>query len=142
MFINGGKFQDRVPILVSIYPHHGSLKHRIILTLVLLFSPITTVDATAADDSPQSSGTGFVVSRQGHILTNHHVVEGCASIRANIEGAQKELPVVGIDPKNDLAVLKLPGIMPSIAHFREGRNIRAGDSVVLVGFPLHGGAGL
>ncbi|MDP3089168.1 MAG: SUMF1/EgtB/PvdO family nonheme iron enzyme [Nitrospira sp.] len=112
--------------------------HRIILTLVLLFGSSTTVNAAAADDSPQSSGTGFVVSRQGHILTNHHVVEGCASIRATVEGIQKEATVIGTDTRNDLAVLKLPGIMPSIAHFREGRNIRAGDSVVLVGFPLHG----
>jgi hypothetical protein len=122
---------------ISFYPHHGSVMHRIILTVVLLGSS-TTVGATAADDGPQSSGTGFVVSRQGHILTNHHVVEGCISVRATVEGIQKELAVIGTDPRNDLAVLKLPGAMPSTAHFREGRNIRAGDSVVLVGFPLHG----
>jgi len=111
---------------------------RLILISVLLFGSDTAVNATAAEDGLQSSGTGFVVSRQGHILTNHHVVEGCASIRANIEGAQKELPVVGVDPKNDLAVLKLAGATLRFARFREGRNIRSGDSVVLVGFPLHG----
>ena len=111
---------------------------RLILISVLLFGSDTAVNATAAEDGLQSSGTGFVVSRQGHILTNHHVVEGCASIRANIEGAQMELPVVGVDPKNDLAVLKLAGATLRFARFREGRNIRSGDSVVLVGFPLHG----
>jgi formylglycine-generating enzyme required for sulfatase activity len=124
--------------LISSYPHHGSVMHRIILILVVLLSPSIRVNAIAADDGPQSSGTGFVVSRQGHILTNYHVVEGCASVRATVEGTQKELAIVGIDSKNDLAVLKLPVPMSSLARFREGRNIRAGDSVVLVGFPLYG----
>ncbi|MBX3307626.1 MAG: trypsin-like peptidase domain-containing protein, partial [Nitrospira sp.] len=112
--------------------------YRMILVLVLLTGLSTAVNAIAADDGPQSSGTGFVVSRQGHILTNHHVVESCVSVRATVEGIQKEATLIGIDTRNDLAVLKLPGNMPSIAHFRGGRNIRAGDSVVLVGFPLHG----
>lgn len=112
--------------------------HRIILTLVLLFGLNATVNVTAADDGPQSSGTGFVVSHQGHILTNHHVVEGCASIRTTVEGIQKEVVVIGVDSRNDLAVLKLPGTISSVARFREGRNIRSGDSIVVIGFPLHG----
>ncbi|MDH4327630.1 MAG: serine protease [Nitrospira sp.] len=127
--------------LISSYPHHGSVMHRIIPTLVvvvLLLSPNTRVHAIGADDGPQSSGTGFVVSRQGHILTNHHVVEGCVSIRTTVEGIQKEVVVIGTDTRNDLAVLKLSDSMPSFARFRGGRNIRPADSVVLVGFPLRG----
>ncbi len=87
---------------------------------------------------PVSSGTGFVVSRQGHVLTNHHVIEGCTTIRATTEGRKKELTVVGTDTENDLAVLKLPAPAPNVARFREGRNVRAGDGVIVVGFPLHG----
>ena len=95
--------------------------------------------ADAKKDAPSTmAGTGFVVSRQGHVLTNHHVVEGCTTIRATTEGHKKELTVVGTDPGNDLALLKLPSPSPNIARFREGQNIRPGDSVVVVGFPLHG----
>lgn len=90
------------------------------------------------DSAPTRTGTGFVVSRQGHILTNHHIIENCRSVRATIEGGKKELIVVATDSQNDLAVLKLPGPLPNVARFREGRNIRPGDSVVVVGFPLHG----
>lgn len=85
-----------------------------------------------------ASGTGFIVSRQGHVLTNHHVVEGCLSVRSIIEGTQKELTVIGTDVENDLAVLKLPTPVLNVARFREGRNIRSGDTVMVVGFPLRG----
>src|SRR2546425_2640292 len=87
---------------------------------------------------PAASGTGFVVSRHGHVLTNHHVIEGCTTVRATTEGRKQPLTVVGTDAGNDLALLKLPSPSPNIARFREGRNIRAGDGVVVVGFPLHG----
>lgn len=90
------------------------------------------------DAAPTSTGTGFVVSRQGHILTNHHVIDKCGTVRATTDGHKKELIVVGTDAGNDLAVLKLPVPLPTVARFREGRNIRPGDSVVVVGFPLHG----
>ena len=90
------------------------------------------------DAKPAGTGTGFVVSRQGHVLTNHHVIDGCATIRTTSEGGKKPLTVIGTDAGNDLAVLKLPSPFPNIARFREGRNVRPGDSVVVVGFPLHG----
>src|SRR5690242_7733884 len=107
------------------------------LAMALLLAPQAPVMASDSEEQPQSSGTGFIVSRQGHIVTNHHVVEGCVSIRTITEGKQKELLVVGRDERNDLAVLKLPGPISSVARFREGRNIRPGDNVVVVGFPLH-----
>ena len=90
------------------------------------------------DAAPTSTGTGFVVSRQGHILTNYHVIDNCGTVRATTDGHKKELIVVGTDAGNDLAVLKLPVPLSTVAHFREGRNIRPGDSVIVVGFPLHG----
>jgi uncharacterized protein len=84
------------------------------------------------------SGTGIIVSRQGYVMTNQHVVEGCRTLRAKAGGKVEQLSIVGIDARNDLAVLKLPHAADSMARFREGRNIRPGDPVVVVGFPFHG----
>lgn len=112
------------------------MKHAL-FTLILLLSASNVV-AGDVDDGMTSSGTGFAVSHQGHILTNHHVVDGCISIRVTTDGHKKELTVVATDPGNDLALLKLPSPSLGIARFQEGRNIRPGDSVVVVGFPLHG----
>jgi len=100
-------------------------------------APAPSAD-TKKNATPASTGTGFVVSSQGHVLTNNHVVDGCRTIRTTSEAGKKQLTVVGTDPGNDLALLKLSSPSPGFAHFREGRNIRPGDGVVVVGFPLHG----
>jgi S1-C subfamily serine protease len=86
------------------------------------------------------SGTGFVISPQGHIVTNAHVIAGCTGdIHGNLTGdAPATLRVVSSDERNDLAVLQGPA-----ASFKEfvkirDRSIRSGDSVVAIGFPYHG----
>lgn len=83
-------------------------------------------------------GMGFIVSRQGHVLTNYHVVKGCTAIRAATEGGKQSLTVVGTDAENDLVGLQLPTHVQHTARFREGRTIRSGDGVIVIGFPLRG----
>ena len=53
-----------------------------------------------------SSGTGFFVSGQGHILTNHHVIDGCQNVEAHIDGEQHKVTVIAVDTINDLALIK------------------------------------
>ncbi|MBW7973321.1 trypsin-like peptidase domain-containing protein [Bradyrhizobium sp. BR 10289] len=85
-------------------------------------------------------GTGFVVSANGHIITNNHVIDGCSDLKGNLTGeAAMVLRVVSSDANNDLALLQAP----STATFKEfarirDRSIRSGDSVVAIGFPFHG----
>jgi S1-C subfamily serine protease len=85
------------------------------------------------------SGTGFVISPSGHIVTNNHVIAGCGEIHGNLIGeAPMTLRVVSADKSNDLALLQGPA-----ASFKEfirirDRSIRSGDSVVAIGFPYHG----
>jgi len=109
----------------------------ITLTLTALVFTNDLVIASENDDAPISTGTGIAVSRQGHVLTNYHVVENCAAISLISEGKQKELAIIATDSKNDLAILKLSQTLSYIAHFRDGRGVRAGDSIVVVGFPFH-----
>lgn len=89
-------------------------------------------------------GTGFVVSANGHIVTNNHVIDGCSELKGNLTGeAAMVLRVVSSDANNDLALLQAP----STATFREfarirDRSFRSGDSVVAIGFPYHAHFGL
>jgi S1-C subfamily serine protease len=88
---------------------------------------------------PQT-GTGFVVSASGHIVTNHHVIHGCiGDIKGNLTGeAQTTLRVVNSDPANDLALLQAPaGAFKSFAKIRD-RAMHSGDSIVAIGFPYRG----
>ena len=93
-----------------------------------------------AAKSSSGFGTGFVVSANGHIVTNNHVIDGCSDLKGNLTGeAAMVLRVVSSDANNDLALLQAP----STATFREfarirDRSIRSGDSVVAIGFPFHG----
>ncbi|MBI5522820.1 MAG: trypsin-like peptidase domain-containing protein [Desulfarculus sp.] len=82
------------------------------------------------------SGSGFVVSPQGHVLTNLHVVKDAKDIR--VPGLSEPLAVRAIDALTDLALLQMPKESDKIASFPTGKAPRAGDQVVVVGFPLHG----
>jgi S1-C subfamily serine protease len=86
-------------------------------------------------------GTGFVVSSNGHVITNNHVIKGCAGdIRGNLTGeAAMVLRVVSSDANNDLALLQAPSTttFKDFVRIRD-RSIRSGDSVVAIGFPYHG----
>ena len=53
-----------------------------------------------------SSGSGFAVSSDGHVITNHHVIEGCQKVKIHHNGKTIPASVVTFDPKNDLALLK------------------------------------
>lgn len=85
------------------------------------------------------SGTGFVISANGHIITNRHVVDGCTDIKGNLGGQPPtQLRVVSSDETNDLAVLQGPAAtFKDFAKIRD-RSIHSGDSVVAIGYPFHG----
>ncbi|MDP4027712.1 MAG: trypsin-like peptidase domain-containing protein [Gallionella sp.] len=93
------------------------------------------------DTEPQSSsslGSGVIVSPDGYILTNHHVVEAADQIEVALaDGRKSKAQVVGSDPETDLAVIKteLPGNLPAIT-FGHPEQAQVGDIVVAIGNPF------
>ncbi len=108
--------------------------------LELFRSPSPEQEHPDAPEAPKaiSSGTGFIVSRRGHVLTTHHVVERCTMLRTKYRGGESVLAVVATDAGNDLALLSLTLPPSDVARFAAGRGGRPGDSVVVMGFPLRG----
>jgi serine protease Do len=88
----------------------------------------------------RSSGSGFFVSEDGHLLTNDHVVNGCLQVSVNPTDARAHLPatVIGVDKPDDLAVLKFSGRTPAVAKFRKPLDLQVGDKIAVIGHPLHG----
>ncbi len=84
----------------------------------------------------QSTGTAFTISSEGHALTNHHVISGCAEVRvAGREGVAK---VITSDSVNDLALLQLPMKSNDYAHINsELGKIRQGEDIIVFGYPLN-----
>jgi S1-C subfamily serine protease len=95
-------------------------------------------------DEPDSqggttTGTGFLISTNGHIVTSYHVVTNCASILAHRRGTPAlRAELITKRPTNDLALLKTnPMIGSSFARIRIGKPpIQRGDEIVVFGFPL------
>jgi S1-C subfamily serine protease len=105
------------------------------------------VQTTATEATPPKplktvgvSGTGFVISGNGHVVTNHHVMGNCVGdIHGNLAGQSAvTLRIVSTDETNDLALLQTPQ-----AIFKDAVSIRAtpvhpGDAVIAIGYPFHG----
>jgi S1-C subfamily serine protease len=113
---------------------------------VVAAKPNTPPDAQGAEPAPPKasksaswSGTGFVISASGHILTNNHVADGCTDLKGNLGGQPPTaLRVVSRDEINDLAVLQGPvETFKNFAKIRD-RALHPGDSVVAIGYPYHG----
>lgn len=92
------------------------------------------------DPGPQRReglGSGVIVSEEGYILTNHHVIESVDQIEIALSDARKvRARVVGTDPETDLAVLKIElEKLPSIT-FARPEQLRVGDIVLAIGNPF------
>ena len=84
-----------------------------------------------------ATGSGFILTADGYILTNYHVVEGSSEISvATYSGESYPATLVGYDESNDLAILKVEaqGLTPVILG--DSDNLNVGDSVVAIGNPL------
>lgn len=81
-----------------------------------------------------ASGSGFVITHDGLIVTNSHVVKGCSQVRLR---DYRRARVRMQDPRNDLALLKVEDRFEDIAVFRKGR-LQTGEDIVVAGYPLQG----
>jgi serine protease Do len=82
-------------------------------------------------------GSGVIVSEDGYILTNHHVVDGAEEITVELTDSRSfRAKVVGSDPPSDLAVLKIEGSGFPVLPLGNSDQVRVGDVVLAVGNPM------
>lgn len=84
-----------------------------------------------------AAGSGFILTDDGYIITNHHVIENSDSITVSLyDGTTYEAELVGYDESNDIAVLKVEaeGLTPVVIG--DSENLNVGDSVIAIGNPL------
>lgn len=95
-------------------------------------------DNTPSPRRSQALGSGFVISADGFIVTNNHVIEGADEILVELYSGEK-LPakVMGKDPNTDIALLKVESPTPlAFVPFGDSDDVRVGDWVMAVGNPL------
>lgn len=87
----------------------------------------------------QGAGSGVIVSDNGYIVTNHHVVDGAEEIVVTIsDGQQARATLVNSDAVTDIAVIKIEaeGLIPAVIYAGEDDGLRVGQTVVAIGNPL------
>lgn len=92
---------------------------------------------TEGTEVPQSSGSGVIISEDGYIVTNHHVVEGASRVTVTLtSGEVFNAQVVGSDKYVDLAVLKIEANNLKYITFGDSENARPGELAIAIGYPL------
>lgn len=84
-----------------------------------------------------SSGSGFIITQDGYIVTNHHVISGASSVTVTLhDGTEYPATVVGSDRDYDVAVLKVEATGLTAVTLGDSGNVNVGDSVLAIGNPL------
>jgi S1-C subfamily serine protease len=102
----------------------------------------TSVDSSEPFFGPQprvSLGSGFVIDKDGYVVTNYHVIESARQIEVNFSGDDRvQATIVGVDPSTDLALLKINAQARALTPLPLGDSdaVRVGDAVVAIGNPF------
>jgi serine protease Do len=85
----------------------------------------------------KGSGSGIIISQDGYILTNNHVVEGASQVTVGLsDKRQFDATIVGTDPLTDLAVVKIDAKNLPVAYLGNSDNLKVGQWVMAIGNPL------
>ncbi len=85
----------------------------------------------------RSLGSGFVISDDGYILTNNHVVEGADTVIVRLNDRREFIAdVIGTDPRSDIALLKIDADNLPVAQIADSEDVRPGQWVVAIGSPF------
>lgn len=95
------------------------------------------VEISAKSSSGEATGSGVIISEDGEIITNNHVISGASSVKVTTnDGKSYDAEVVGTDSKKDLALIKVQGASDlKPASLGDSDNAKIGDDVVAIGSP-------
>ena len=85
----------------------------------------------------QATGSGVVITTQGHVVTNYHVVEGANDVQVLWQGQYLQAEIIGVDELTDLAVLRVTEdvTLPAV-RMGQAEEVRVGDWAIVIGNPL------
>tara|TARA_R110002110_G_scaffold302409_2_gene516530 strand:- start:2257 stop:3312 length:1056 start_codon:yes stop_codon:yes gene_type:complete len=123
---------------VRIAEPRDAIEARVNVAEVAKFVAPTVVTISADVGGGTSLGTGVIISSQGEILTNAHVVEGATEIRVRLSGETepRSVSLLASDRGNDLALLRMSGDGFEAATFADPGSVRLGDEALAIGFAL------
>lgn len=123
---------------LDVAPPRDGIDQRADVKTVAEFLAPSVVTISADVNGGTSVGTGVIITSDGEILTNAHVVEDATAVRVRLSGETepREVTVLAADKGNDLALLRMDGDGFAAATFADPGSVRIGDEVVAIGFAL------
>jgi serine protease Do len=112
-----------------------------VLPALVHIQPILEVYRSGKQEKLAVTGSGVIISAEGYVMTNSHVVENAKRVTCTLSSRQEvEALVIGIDPLSDLAILKIdpadhPGLLP-VAELGDSDHLEVGEIVMALGSPL------
>lgn len=100
---------------------------------------VTVINRSSANfgRTATGSGSGAIISADGYIVTNHHVIDGYESLEVIFsDGSQRPATLIGDDPLMDLALIKVDGNVPAYLSIGDSDSLRQGETVIAIGSPL------
>ena len=108
-----------------------------VAAVVAVINRGTTTNFYGQVSETGSSGTGFIISDNGYVLTNYHVIEGATSLTVmTVDGGEHPAQLIGYDKTNELALIKFEGENLPCVTIGSSNAMVVGDQVVAIGNPL------
>jgi len=106
-------------------------------SVVEVFTETKQVGRMFQEYVTEGAGSGVILTNDGYIVTNNHVIEGASTIKIRLSGGQTcTAELIGTDAKTDLAVLKISAENLSPANLADSSKVRVGNFVIAIGNPL------
>ena len=106
-------------------------------SVVEVFTETKQVSSRFQEYVTEGAGSGVVLTEDGYIVTNHHVIDGAGTIRVRLSNGEAYPAVLtGTDEKTDLAVIKIDASGLTAARLADSSSVRVGDFVIAIGNPL------
>jgi S1-C subfamily serine protease len=114
-----------------------SVYRKVLPSVVNITSRTVAFDFFYDEVPEQGQGSGFIIDKQGHILTNYHVVEGAQQVEVTFSDRKKyKAQIVGLDQSHDLAVIQIKGVNLTPATLADSKTLAVGQKVFAIGNPF------
>ena len=116
---------------------YKSIINKVDATVVSIPTEAVATDSWMRNYVTQGAGSGVIIQEDGYILTCNHVIEGATKITVTLNNQKTyDAALVGADPGNDLAVLKIDAKGLTAAQYGDSKELEVGDQVIAIGNPL------
>ena len=136
---------SREPVTVSVKQVDGQTKMEPAEVYASTVNSVVSINTTSTSGTnifgqaveTASSGSGFIISQDGYIVTNYHVVKGATSVKVTLyNGDTYDATVIGGDSDYDVAVIKIDATGLSPVTLGNSKDVNVGDTVLAIGNPL------